>query len=90
MSSQQVLDEIISKLHWQYPWSAVTTNSACPRCGAQSRGGELCSNCLTMDLSELVGETLAHEYQRQVALLRQLYWQMSDAAQDRIGGEIDV
>ena len=83
MSGKQVLDEIITKLHWQYPWDAVTTNTDCPRCGASSRGGDLCSNCLTMDLSELVGDAFALEYQRQVSLLRQLYWKM----QEIIGSE---
>ncbi len=78
MEDRQRLEQIVSDLHYQYPWSQVTTNSQCPDCGGASRGGRRCSNCLTIELAKMVGDALAREYQRQVALLRQMYWQMED------------
>ena len=78
MDKKKSLEKMITDLHYQYPWEAETANTACPRCGDASCGGSLCSNCLTMDLAELVGGTLAGEYQRQVAIMRHIYWSMTD------------
>lgn len=52
---------LIHRLHRQYPMG-VTTMGHCPQCKKPSRGGDLCSDCLTDELGDLTGQKLAARY----------------------------
>ena len=49
--------QIISDIWYQFPGDTVSSHSECSRCQTRlARGGRTCSECLTKELGELIGD----------------------------------
>ena len=71
------LNQLKSDIWYQFP-RGVTSVGPCPVCGKTSRGSNLCIDCLTEKLSDLVGCEMAEKYIDAIRNLRKIENDMED------------
>jgi hypothetical protein len=71
------LNQLKSDIWYQFP-RGVTSIGPCPVCGKSSRGCNLCIDCLSEKLSDLVGVEMAKKYIDAIRNLRKIENDMED------------
>lgn len=73
--------ELASRIRYELAPGAHTVGPCARGCGRNARGANTCAHCLTRELSELVGESLAYDWLRSARRPSALLARIKEAGQ---------